>query len=105
MFKVNISPSCLWKFMKKMCKFKCWQDYASMHAKLLLSCPILCDPMDCVACQASLSMGFFMQEYWSRLPFPSPGDLHNPGVEPTSHVSCIDRWVFLPLAPSEQDYR
>ena len=58
----------------------------SMHAKLLLSCPILCDPMDCVACQASLSMGFFMQEYWSRLPFPSPGDLHNPGVEPTSRL-------------------
>ena len=30
------------------------------------------------ACQAPLSMGFFMQEYWSGLPFPSPGDLPNP---------------------------
>ena len=29
-------------------------------------------------------MGFSRQEYWSRLPFPSPGDLPNPGIEPTS---------------------
>ena len=34
-----------------------------------------------VAYQASLSMGFSRQEYWSGLPFPSPGDLPNPGVE------------------------
>ena len=37
-----------------------------------------------VACQASLSMGFPRREYWSRLPFPSPRDLPNPRVEPTS---------------------
>ena len=35
-----------------------------------------------VAYQALLSMGFSRQEYWSGLPFPSPGDLPNPGVEP-----------------------
>ena len=34
--------------------------------------------------QAPLSMGFFRQEYWSGLPFPSPGDLPDPGVEPWS---------------------
>ena len=34
--------------------------------------------------QASLSMGFPRQEYWSNLPFPSPGNLPNPGSEPTS---------------------
>ena len=34
-----------------------------------------------VACQAPLSMGFSRQEYWSGLPFPSPGDLPNPGIE------------------------
>ena len=33
---------------------------------------------------ASLPMGFSGQEYWSGLPFPSPGDLPNPGIEPTS---------------------
>ena len=36
------------------------------------------------ACQAPLSMGFSRQEYWSRLPFPSPGDLPNSGIEPGS---------------------
>ena len=35
------------------------------------SCPTLCDPMNC-AYQASLSMGFSRQEYWSGLPLPSP---------------------------------
>ena len=35
-----------------------------------------------VAHQAFLSMGFPRQEYWSRLPFPPPGDLSDPGTEP-----------------------
>ena len=34
------------------------------------SCPTLCDLMDCTACQALLSMGFFRQGFWSGLPFP-----------------------------------
>ena len=37
-----------------------------------------------VAYQAPLSMGFPGQEYWSGLPFPSPGQLPDPGMEPTS---------------------
>ena len=37
-----------------------------------------------VACQAPLSMGFSRQEFWSGLPFPTPGDLPDPGIEPTS---------------------
>ena len=37
-----------------------------------------------VAHQASLSMGFLRQEYWSGLLFPSPGDLPDPGIEPSS---------------------
>ena len=37
-----------------------------------------------VALQAPLSMGFSRQEYWSGLPFPSPGDLPGPGVKPRS---------------------
>ena len=37
-----------------------------------------------VAYQASPSMGFSRQEYWSGLPFPSPGDLPDPGIEPAS---------------------
>ena len=37
--------------------------------------------------QAPLSVGFSRQEYWSGLPFPSPEDLPNPGIEPPSLVS------------------
>ena len=36
------------------------------------------------ACQARLSMGFSRQEYWRGLPFPSPGDIPDPGIEPRS---------------------
>ena len=39
------------------------------------------------ACQASLSMGLSMQKYWSGLPFPPPGDLLDPGIEPMSPMS------------------
>ena len=37
-----------------------------------------------VTCQAPMSMGFSKQAYWSGLPFPSPGDLPDPGIEPVS---------------------
>ena len=40
-----------------------------------------------VACQASLSMGFSRPEYWSGLPYPSPGDLPNQGIKPASLTS------------------
>ena len=40
--------------------------------------------MDCIACQALPSMGFFRQEYWSGLPSPSLGDLPDPGIKPVS---------------------
>ena len=41
-------------------------------------------PLRTIAHQAPLSMGFSRQEYWSGLPFASPGDLPHPGIEPTS---------------------
>ncbi|KAB0349667.1 hypothetical protein FD755_015209 [Muntiacus reevesi] len=47
------------------------------------SCPSLCRPMDCTP-SGSLSMGFSRQKYWSGLPFPSPGDLPDPGIKPVS---------------------
>ena len=46
--------------------------------------------MDCVAHQAPLSMELSGQEYWSGLPFPSPGDLPNPGIEPVSPALQAD---------------
>ena len=56
-----------------------------IHAKSLQSCPTLCDPMDCSL--PGFSVGFSRQEYWSGLPSPLPGDLPNPGIEPTSLTS------------------
>ena len=49
-----------------------------------------------VAHQAPLSMGFSRQEYWSELPFPSPGDLPNPGIKPGSPALQADT---LPSEP------
>ena len=49
-------------------------------------CPTLCESMD-FAHQSSLSMEFSRQEYWSGLPFPSPGNLADPGIEPEFPVS------------------
>ena len=45
------------------------------------SCLTLCDPMDYSLPGSSVHV-FSRQEYWSGLPFPSPGDLPNPGIEP-----------------------
>ena len=53
-----------------------------------LSCVWLRNPMD-LACQAPLSMGFSKWEYWSGLPFPSPGDLSNTGINPVSLASPV----------------
>ena len=39
-------------------------------------------------------MGFSRQEYWSGLPFPSPGDLPNPGIEPKSPTLQVDSLLF-----------
>ena len=59
-FKLRVSgPKCCWSLIPVRIFVTCWT----------------------VARQAPLSMGFFRQEYWSELPFPSPGDLPNPGIE------------------------
>jgi len=53
-----------------------------------------------IVCQAPLSMGFSRQEYWSGLPFPSSGDLPDPGMEPVFLTSpALAGRFFLPLAP------
>ena len=52
-----------------------------------LSCVQLFSALWAVACQAPLSMEFSRQEYWSGLPWPTPGNLLDPGIEPRSLVS------------------
>ena len=50
-----------------------------------------------VAYQAPPSMGFSRQQYWSGLPFPSPGDLPDPGIEPGSPALQADALTSEPL--------
>ena len=52
-----------------------------------------------VALQAPLAMGFSRQEYSNRLPFPSPGDLPDPGVEPASPASLAWHVSFFTAKP------
>ena len=52
--------------------------------------------------QAPLSMGFSRHEYWGGLPFPPPGDLPDPGVEPVSLTSlALAGGLFTPSVPWE----
>ena len=62
------------------------------------SCPTLVTPWT-IAHQASLSIGFSRPEYWSGLPFPTPGNLPDPGIEPISPVSPALQADSLSLAP------
>ena len=55
--------------------------------------------------QAPLSMGFPRQEYWSVLPFPSPGDLPDPEIKPTSRVSPALAGAFFTAEPPEKPQR
>ena len=66
-----------------------------MKVKLLSHVRLFATPWT-VACQAPPSMGFSRQECWSRLPFPSPGDLPDPGLQPGSPASQAD---VLPSEP------
>ena len=68
--------------------------------------PTLHDPLNYIACQAPLSMGFSRQEYWSELPFPSPGDLPDPGIElrsPALQVGSLRSEPPRKLIPKPSD--
>ena len=57
-----------------------------------------------MACQAPLSVGFSRQEYWSRLPFPSPRDLPNPGLEPMSLMPLVLAGRFFTTGSPGKEY-
>ena len=110
---------------KKVCVCLCVCVCVCVCVLVAQSCR-LCDPMDCslpgssvhgilqarilewvampswtAARQAPLSMGFSRQEYWSGLPFPSPGNFPDPGIEHTSPTLQLD---FLPLSLQGSPY-
>ena len=73
----------------------CELHFVAVAAKSFQSCPTLCDPTDCSP-PGSMTMGFPRQEYWSGLPFPSPWDLPDPGIQPGSPALQADS---LPSEP------
>ena len=69
------------------------------------SCPTLATPWT-LARQAPLSMGFSWQGYWSGFPFPSPGDLLDPGIEPGSPALQADSLLSanVPLLYKQEEW-
>ena len=72
------------------------------ESEVAQSCPTLCNPMGLYPTRLlTQSMEFYRQEYWSGLPFPSPGDLPNLGIEPGSPALQADA---LPSEPPGKPY-
>ena len=79
-----------------------WIIKDKVKVKLLSHVRLFATPWT-VAYQASTSVGFSRQEYWSGLPFPSPGDLPDPGIEPRSPALEADTLTSEPPGkPSSQ---
>ena len=89
---MSMKPSQLAYVALDCCTF-CWWSAVLSH-------PVVSDSATLwtVACQTSLSMGFSWQEYWSGLPFPPPGDLPDPGIQPTALMSPAFQADSLPLS-------
>ena len=89
------------------------ENVVYIHARLLSSVwPFVISWT--VACQVPLSMGFSRQEYWSGKPSPSPGNLPDPGIEPTSPTSLAltggffyhcTTWCYVNSEPKPQEVK
>ena len=73
-----------WMYVLLVLCLVAWHIRVLMYMCLVLACLVISDSATPwpVACQVPLSMEFSRQEYWSGLPFPSSGDLPDPGIEP-----------------------
>ena len=68
-------------------------------ARCAQSSLIICDNMGCIVHQAPQSVKFFRQEYWTGLPFPTPGDLLDPEIQSISPASPALAGRFFTTAP------
>ena len=72
----------------------------------MLSCSVVYDSIDCVAHQTPLSKEFSRQEYWSKLLFPTPGHLPDPGIKPMTPASpAFAGGFFTTEPPGKPDLR
>ena len=100
--KVLVSLILLSKDLSFNSGFTAWSVSKSLHfphlqnkwSEVAQSCLTHCDPWT-VAYQNALSMEFSRQGYWSGLPFPSPGDLPDPGTEPISPALTADSLLLI----------
>ena len=97
----SLQPSLLWRrwwlhlsVSLQRCDFTILSQLLWCGGLVTKSCLTLCTPMT-VACQAPLPMRFLRREYWRELPFPSPEDLSNPGIESLSLMSPALTGGFL----------
>ena len=82
-------------FEKLICSFTKWSEVKQSEVKVLSRVRLFATPWT-VAYQAPPSMEFSRQEYWSGLPFSSPGDLPNPGIKPRSPELHADTLLSEP---------
>ena len=76
-------------------------EYKKVKPCVMLSHAQLFEAPWTVACQALLSMEYSKQEYWSRLPFPTSGNLPDPGIRTISFVSPTLAGRFFTSVPPE----
>ena len=88
-------------FIKSQTRLGNWTELNWVKVKSLSHVRLFATPWT-VAYQAPPSVGFSRQEYWSGWPFPSPGDLPNPGIEPGSPTLQADT---LPSEPPGKLWR
>ena len=86
-FSDSVSPK---RKPQSLAKAKVLGKVGLLVARLLRCLQGMNSNLSTVTCQAPLFMGFPRQEYWSRVPFPSPWDLSHPGIEPRSPVLQAD---------------
>ena len=97
-YSYDFCVCCYYKWGFLFCIYTYRYTYICMHAQSL-SYVWLFGTSWTVAHRAPLSMGFPRQEYWSGLPFPFPGDLHDPRIEPTSFASSALAGGFFTTEP------
>ena len=84
-------------------------SHSSIHpskVKVLVtqSCPTLCDPMNCSLPGSSVH-GILQVRIWSRVLFPSPVDLPDPGIEPRSPALQVDSLLYEPPGKSKETWK
>ena len=92
----------VWRQPLSCCIFTWWKEWALVSSSPCVSCSVMSDSLQPHGHATPLSMGFSKQEYWIGLPFPSPGDLPDPEIEPGSPALQEDSLLSEP--PGNHSY-